>query len=61
MLRFIAGTVFGCLLSIIGSAFGASVLGSGTLDGWTVTMGGEEVCSDPDVDTARKEIQCPEE
>jgi hypothetical protein len=60
MLRFMAGAVFGCLLSIIGSAFSADVFGSGTLDGWTVTVGDEAACTDPDVDTSRKEIQCPE-
>jgi hypothetical protein len=58
MLRFVSGVVFGCLLSIVGSAFAAGVVGSGTLDGWTVTKEGQAVCSDPEVDTVRKEIQC---
>jgi hypothetical protein len=43
MLRFVSGVVFGCLLSIVGSAFAAGVVGSGTLDGWTVTKEGQAV------------------
>jgi hypothetical protein len=58
MLRFILGVILGCFLGILGSAFAAGVFGSGTLDGWTVTKDGEEVCSDPEVDIIRKEIQC---
>jgi hypothetical protein len=58
ILRFIAGAVFGCLLGILGSAFAAGVVGYGTLEGWTVTKDGEAVCSDPEVDTIRKQIQC---
>jgi hypothetical protein len=40
MLRFVSGVVFGCLLSIVGSAFAAGVVGSGTLDGWNRHQGG---------------------
>jgi hypothetical protein len=58
MWRFIVGAVFGCLIGILGSAFAAGVVGSGTLDGWTVIKDDEAVCSDPDVDTDLKEIQC---
>jgi hypothetical protein len=60
MSRFIVGVFLGCLLGIVGSALAASISGTGTLDGWTVTQEGEQVCSDPEVDTARKEIQCPQ-
>jgi len=60
MSRFVAGVVLGCLLGIMSSAFAAGIIGTGTLDGWTVTQEGEQICSDPEVDTARKEIQCPQ-
>jgi hypothetical protein len=60
MWRFIAGAFFGCLLGIIGSAFAASVTGTGRLDGWTVLdQDGDQVCSDPDVNVDKKELQCP--
>ena len=58
MWRFISGAIFGCLLSIIGSAFAAGIVGSGTLDGWTVIVDAEVVCDDPIADVARREIQC---
>jgi hypothetical protein len=61
MLRFIAGALFGCLLAIVGSAFGAvNVVGSGTLEGWTVLdEDGDKLCSDPEVDAGKKVIKCP--
>jgi hypothetical protein len=34
------------LLGIIGSAFAAGIVGSGTLDGWTVIIDGEVACAD---------------
>jgi hypothetical protein len=58
MLRFVLGVVLDCLLSILGSAFAAGVFGSGPLKDWTVTKDGEKVCSDPEVDTLEREIQC---
>ena len=58
MPRFLLGVVFGVFLGVAASAYAAGVFGSGTLDGWTVTKEGEEVCSDPEVDIAAKEIQC---
>ena len=60
MLRFIAGALFGVLLGIIGSAFAARIVGTGTLVGWTLLdEDGDEICSDPDVNTQDKELQCP--
>ena len=58
MWRFISGAIFGCLLGIIGSAFAAGIVGSGTLDGWTVIIDGKIVCADPIADATRHEIQC---
>ena len=59
MLRFIAGAFFGCFLGIIGSTFAADIVGTGKLDGWTVLDDdGDKVCTNPEVDTAKKEINC---
>ena len=59
MSRFISGLVLGCVLGIVGGALAASVSGTGTLDGWTVIdEDGDKICSDPNVDTAKKEIRC---
>jgi hypothetical protein len=58
MWRFISGAIFGFSLGIIGSAFAAGIIGSGTLDGWTVIIDGKVVCADPIADVARHEIQC---
>jgi hypothetical protein len=59
MVRFISGVVLGCVLGIVGSGLAASVSGTGTLDGWTVIdEDGEEICSDPNVDTDKQEIRC---
>jgi hypothetical protein len=58
MSRFVAGIIVGIFLGSMVSAYAAGIFGSGTLNGWTVTKDGEEVCSDPDVDTLSKEIEC---
>jgi hypothetical protein len=58
MLKFIAGLILGVFLSFTATSWAAGVFGSGTLSGWTVTKDGEEVCSDPSVDTGSKEIEC---
>jgi hypothetical protein len=58
MWRFISGAIFGCLLGIIGSAFAAGIVGSGTLDGWTVIIDDEVAYADPIADATRHEIQC---
>ena len=58
MTRFIAGILAGIFLGATISAYAAGVFGSGTLNGWTVNKDGEEVCSDPEVNTASKTIEC---
>ena len=58
MNRFIMGLLFGIFIGLAGSTYAAGVFGSGTLNNWTVTKDGEEVCTDPEVDTRAKEIQC---
>jgi hypothetical protein len=55
MLKFLAGLTLGIFLSLAATSWAAGVSGSGTLSGWT---DGEEVCSDPSVDTGSKEIEC---
>lgn len=58
MAKFIGGVTLGLVLGISATSWAAGVFGTGTLSGWSVTKDGEEVCSDPDVDTAGKEIEC---
>jgi hypothetical protein len=58
VLKFFAGLILGMSLSLAASSWAAGVFGSGTLSGWSVTKDGEEVCSDPSVDTGSKEIDC---
>jgi hypothetical protein len=59
MSRFILGIVLGCFLGIAGGAIAATVLGKGALEGWTVIdEDGETICSDPNVDAEKHEIQC---
>jgi hypothetical protein len=58
MTKFIAGLILGTFLSFAATSWAAGVFGSGTLSGWTVSKDGEEVRSDPSVDTNAKEIEC---
>ena len=58
MSRIVIGVVTGFLLGAAASAYAAGIYGSGSLYGWTVTKDGEEVCSDPEVNTVSKEIEC---
>ena len=54
MIGLIAGLIMGSSVA----AIAARVLGDGYLTGWSVTKDGEEVCTDPHVDPANKEIEC---
>jgi hypothetical protein len=57
--RFLAGVLGGVVLALALSAYAARMVGqSGTLDGWSVIVEGEEACSDPEVDIAAREISC---
>jgi hypothetical protein len=48
--RFIVGALFGCLLATVGSGLAADIVGTGTLNGWTVLDDeGDKVCSSPEV------------
>jgi hypothetical protein len=58
MAKFIAGLILGTFLSLAATSWAAGVFGTGTLSGWSVVKDGDEVCSDPDVDTSSKEIEC---
>ena len=60
MSRFIAGLLVGIVLALALSAYAARIVGQdGTLDGWSVTVEGEEACADPEVDIEAREISCP--
>lgn len=54
MSKFLAGLILGVFLSFAATSWAAGVFGTGTLSGWTVNKDGEEVCSDPSVDTVPK-------
>jgi hypothetical protein len=58
MSRFAVGLIIGFLLGACASAYAARCIGDGTAFGWTVTQNGDEVCSDPTIDTTSKEIEC---
>lgn len=58
MRKFALGVIVGLLLGGSATGYAAGVFGDGALTGWTVTKDGEEVCSDPNVDTIGKEIEC---
>ena len=59
MRKYIAGFLAGVLFSFAATAFAARIVGgSGYLIGWSVTADGEEVCDDPHIWPATKEIEC---
>lgn len=58
MRKFAAGLLLGLILGGSATAIAAGIFGTGALVGWTVTMDGEEVCTDPKVDVSTKEIEC---
>ena len=59
MKKFVAGFIAGLTTALTISAFAAKMVGSnGYLMGWEITKDGEEICSDPYVWTATREIEC---
>ncbi len=58
MSRFAVGLIVGLLLGACASAYAARCIGDGTAFGWTVSKDGDEVCSDPTINAAAKEIEC---
>jgi hypothetical protein len=59
VVKFVSGAVFGAVLAMAASAYAATCVGAGDLLNWTVSVDGEEVCTDPSVDIVSKEIECP--
>lgn len=58
MRKFVAGVMMGLILGGTTVSWAAGIFGSGSLSGWSVMKDGEEICTDPDVDTLSKEIDC---
>jgi hypothetical protein len=58
MAKIIFGVAVGLFIGASASAWAAGIFGSGDLRGWSVTKHGEEICADPYVDRASKEIAC---
>jgi hypothetical protein len=59
MKKFVAGFIAGLTTALAISAFAAKMVGgNGYLTGWEITKDGEEICSDPYVWTATREIEC---
>jgi hypothetical protein len=58
MTRFITGMIFGLFLGACATGYAAGCFGHSSAHGWTVTKDGDEVCSDPNINEASKEIEC---
>lgn len=59
MKNFLYGLLCGVALTSAAAAVAAQVVGSsGYLMGWEITKDGDEICSDPYVWTATREIEC---
>ena len=58
MRHFIYGLITGIGIATATAAYAASLVGSGYLFGWDVTVDGDRVCSDPYIWSSVKEIDC---
>jgi hypothetical protein len=56
--KFIVGLIIGLTIGMTATAWAAGCFGSGDAEGWTVTKDGDEVCTDPSIDSKSKEIEC---
>ena len=58
-MKFFLGLAIGLAAGTTTTAYAAKLVGdTGYLFGWQVTIDGDEVCSDPYIWTATKEIEC---
>lgn len=59
MKKFIFGLVLGLILGAVAVSWAARIVGgNGYLIGWSVTLDGDEICSDPFIWVSIKEIEC---
>lgn len=59
MRRFALGLLLGLVIGSAGAASAALIVGdTGYLRGWSVVKEGEEICSEPYIWTASREIEC---
>jgi len=43
---------------VVGGSYGPRLLGTGYLEGWTVSINGKEICDDPYIWDSTHEIEC---
>ena len=59
MKKYLTGFICGILIGAAGSVFAARFVGgNGYLIGWDVSVNGEDVCTDPYIWVATREIEC---